>query len=41
MTTPRGMAVEVLVDKPEENGPFPGFLGSGSHYDMCKPILAK
>lgn len=40
--TPRGLPIEVIVDKPTGKGPFPAvILGSGSGYDMRKPILAK
>jgi dienelactone hydrolase len=42
VTTPRGAPVEVIVDKPAGKGPFPAvILGSGSSYDVRKPILAK
>lgn len=40
--TPRGLPVEVIIDKPTGKGPFPAvILGSGSGYDMRRPILAK
>lgn len=40
--TPRGLPVEVIIDRPAGKGPFPAvILGSGSGYDMRKPILAK
>ncbi|EJL28892.1 dienelactone hydrolase family protein [Novosphingobium sp. AP12] len=42
VTTPRGAPVEVIIDKPAGKGPFPAVvLGSGSGYDMRKPILAR
>lgn len=40
--TPRGAAVEVIVEKPAGKGPFPAvILGSGSGYDMRQPILER
>lgn len=38
--TPRGAAIEVIVEKPAGNGPFPAVIfGSGSGYNMRQPIL--
>lgn len=42
VATPRGAEIEVIVEKPSGNGPFPAvILGSGSGYDMRQPIMER